>query len=68
MNGGLGDAVHDALEFAGVTSDRVERWLGAPCACEERRQKLNQLGWWAARVVKGRTDKAREYLEQLLRV
>jgi hypothetical protein len=64
---GLGDAVHAALSSVGVTPDRVERWVGAPCGCAERQDKLNQLGWWAARVVGGKVTKAKEYLEELLR-
>ena len=64
----LGDAVHDALKLVGVTPDRVERWLGRECGgCERRRQKLNRLGAWAARVIGGRTARAKEYLEEMLR-
>lgn len=63
---GLGDSIHEALSLVGVTPDRVERFLGHPCGCEERRQKLNALGWWAARVVRGKVDRAKEYLEELL--
>lgn len=63
---GLGDLVERALTSIGVTSERVERWLGRPCNCKERQQKLNQLGHWAARVSKGLVLKASEYLNSIL--
>lgn len=64
---GLGDAVHAALEAVGVTDDRVVRWLGQTCGgCAARRERLNQLGWWAARVLRGQTARAREHLEGIL--
>jgi hypothetical protein len=49
----LGDTVERALSLTGITKERVSRWLGRPCDCDERRQKLNQLGWWAKRVIMG---------------
>lgn len=45
---GLGDRVESALAFIGITKDRVEAWIGEPCNCDERREKLNALGEWAA--------------------
>lgn len=62
----LGDLVQRALAVAGVTSARVEAWLGKPCGCEERKEKLNQLDLWARRVVGGRVERAREYLEGIV--
>jgi len=62
----LGDLIEKALSLTGITPDRVEEWLGRPCNCRERKEKLNQLGLWAARVVAGRLGKAREYLERIL--
>lgn len=64
---GIGDTVHEALQAVGLTPERVERWIGSPCGCEERRQKLNRLGWWAARVLRGSKDRAVEFLEEMLR-
>lgn len=61
----LGDAVERALEAVGITKDRVERFVGGPCGCEERRQKLNALHAWAAGVLSGRTEGAERYLERL---
>jgi hypothetical protein len=63
----LGDHVHDALAAVGVTPERVARWLGGTCGgCDERRQRLNALGAWAARWAAGKREKAREWLDQIL--
>jgi len=64
----MGDIVERALSAVGVTHERVERWLGRPCHCKERQEKLNQLGFWAMRTVKGAVARAREYLEDILNV
>ena len=50
---GLGDFVKSALSAVGITEERVSNWLGAPCNCSERVEKLNQLGEWAKSVLKG---------------
>jgi len=50
----LGDAVERALAAVGVTPERVERWIGKPCGCRERKAKLNRLGQWLARRLAGR--------------
>lgn len=47
----LGDIVAKALSSVGITEDRVSAWIGAPCGCGERQQKLNELGWWARRAL-----------------
>lgn len=44
----LGDTLEAALAAVGVTKDRVAAWLGRPCGCKERQEKLNQLGDWLA--------------------
>lgn len=68
----LGDLVHTALAKVGITRDRVEavaRWIGkkeGSCGCEQRQQKLNLLSSWARRVLKGRLDRATEYLSIFL--
>jgi hypothetical protein len=46
----IGDIVHNALSSVGITQERVSRWLGEECNCNERRAKLNQLELWALRV------------------
>lgn len=63
---GLGDCVEQALTSVGITSERVERWLGRPCGCAKRRERLNRLGAWALRVVNGKTERAEEYLEEII--
>lgn len=62
----LGDVVEDALSLVGITQDRVSRWLGMPCKCEERKQKLNQLHAWAFRIVSGKTANAVTYFESMV--
>lgn len=62
----LGDLLSSALASVGVTPERVERWTGGPCGCEERRRKLNALDAWARQSAKLAATKARAYLEDLL--
>lgn len=62
----LGDRIEIALKAVGITSEAVERWVGAPCGCPERRDRLNQLDLWARRVVAGRIDRAREWLTRIV--
>ena len=62
----LGDLVEKALATVGLTSERVTTWLGKPCNCRERRDKLNALDHWAQRVLRGAVDNAQTYLNQLL--
>lgn len=62
----LGNLVETALSKIGVTKEAVEAWVGAPCGCEERKQKLNQVSYWAKRVISGRIEKAREYLSRII--
>lgn len=62
----LGDRVAQALELVGLTGERVSSWLGAPCNCEGRRQKLNALDGWVRRVLSGKVEKAAEYLGRML--
>lgn len=66
IDGRLGDRVSHALGLVGINEDRVSKWLGKPCGCNERRQKLNRLGAWATRVVRGKRAQAERYLEQIL--
>ena len=62
----LGDAVEAALTVVGVTRERVEKWVGRPCRCEERKARWNQLSRWARRVVAGKTEKAKQYLKEII--
>ncbi len=61
----LGDHIGKALGIMGITPTRVSQWLGRPCRCKERQKRLNALGRWANRVIKGKTDKAEEYLDRI---
>lgn len=62
----LGDRISTALATVGITQERIEQWVGAPCHCKERQEKLNQLDLWARRVVSGKLHRAKEYLEQMV--
>jgi len=62
----LGDALEAALKTVGITEERVTAWLGRPCNCRERREKLNRLGMWATRIHVGKTERAEEYLDQII--
>lgn len=62
----LGDAVHDALALVGVTPERVSRWLGKNCQCDERLLKLNAVDIWARRTLRGKLADAKQYLVSML--
>jgi hypothetical protein len=64
---GLGDVVEKALAAVGITKDRVEVWVGRPCGCRERQEKLNRLSRWAIRVLRGRTEEAEKHLEDTMK-
>ncbi len=64
---GLGDAVAKAIGLVGITEERVSSLLGKPCGCSGRREKLNQLGRWAARVVRGKVEGAIGYFEEIVK-
>jgi hypothetical protein len=61
----LGDAVAAALDSVGISKERVAKWLGKPCRCSARQEKLNQLGRWAKRVLSGKTVFAGEYFDRM---
>ena len=63
---GLGDRIETALHRVGVTQELVERWLDRPCGCDERRERLNQLGRWASRILEGKLRFANQYLETII--
>jgi hypothetical protein len=62
----LGDRIEKALALAGITEEKVTIWIGRPCGCKERKEKLNQLGNWAQRVVKGKIENAEKYLNKII--
>lgn len=61
----LGDVIQRALETVGITQQRVERWLGN-CCCQERKEKLNQLDLACRRILKGKIEGSRKFLDQIL--
>ena len=62
----IGDQLERALKVIGVDSEKVSKWIGKPCGCEERRVKLNQIDAWARRVMRGLVDDAEVYLNRIL--
>lgn len=62
----LGDQIETALEKVGITSESVSKWLGMSCGCKKRQLKLNQLHVWASRVINGKIEQAKEYLDHIL--
>lgn len=63
---GLGSTISAALSSVNVTPERVEEWVGAPCGCKERQEKLDALGRWAARVARGKVDGAMGFLRAVM--
>jgi hypothetical protein len=62
----LGDMLSKALGSVGVTEERVSAFLGRPCRCRERRERLNRLTSWAIRVVSGKATDAKKHLDDIL--
>lgn len=62
----LGDVVESALTAVGITSDRVSSWLGRPCGCTERKQKLNNLSRWARQALSTKAEEAKQLLEKMM--
>lgn len=62
----LSERITEALGIIGITDARVSKLLGRACKCPERRETLDRLEAWAKRVVGGKIEKAREYLENIL--
>ena len=63
---GLGDVVESALSSVGITSERVEKWLGRPCGCKQRKDKLNKLSSWASGIISGKTENAVSHLDEIM--
>lgn len=62
----LGDAVESALSSIGITKERVEKWLGRPCRCRERKRKLNQISSWVSGIMGGDKSKAKEEFDKII--
>ena len=61
----LGNSIKTVLDAVGITSQRVEKWLGE-CCCKERQERLNQLDETCRRFLRGRIEKTRGYILLLL--
>lgn len=55
---GWGDRLQRAFAKVGVTDESVSAWIGAPCKCPERREKLNRLGRWVNSILTGSQSEA----------
>jgi len=65
---GLGDVIESALTAVGITSDRVESWLGKKCNCKARKEKLNKLSKWASQVLTATTKDAASHGDSFDRI
>lgn len=66
IRAGWGDQLEQALSMVGITKERVSQWLGAPCNCQERQEKINALGSWVKRTISGKVADAKSYLEKII--
>lgn len=48
----LGDLVKQALDKVGINEKRIKEYLGVPCGCTERQEKLNRLSRWVKKILK----------------
>lgn len=55
---GWGDRLGMALAKIGITDESVSAWVGAPCNCPERRERLNRLGRWVTGILAGGQSEA----------
>lgn len=62
----FGDNLAIALKIAGVTPERVERFAGPNCGCRDRQERLNQLGIWVRRVIRGKCDNPSGELDSII--
>lgn len=62
----LGDHIETTLSKIGITSDRIHSWLGIPCNCQERKDKLNQLDLTIRQLVRNGVERTKKYLEEML--
>jgi hypothetical protein len=63
---GMGDRVHNALSKIGITPARVSRWLGRPCGCKERVEKLNSLHAWVRKSTTQTVEKSKKFLLRII--
>ena len=63
----LGDHVKNFLTAVGVTPERVSQWLGKPCGCTRRQEKLNEIhqAWKAWKDGSLKDPEAKNHVEQM---
>lgn len=64
----MGDRLEAALTAVGLTQEQISQWLGTPCNCDERKEKLNALDSWARRVLRGKIVQAKSFLYRIMGV
>lgn len=62
----FGDRLAQSLRSLGIPKAKVERWLGRPCGCSERQQKLNQLHIWLKRFLSGKEINPKPWAEDMM--
>ena len=62
----LGDHVKNALEKVGISEEKVTKWLGRPCGCAKRRQKLNNLHLWIRQILGNEREQGEKQLNEAL--
>lgn len=64
----LGDHIEAMLTKMGITKEKVSEWIGHPCNCEERQERINALDKWARESAKGAYKNAKRRLLRLINV
>lgn len=62
----LGDAIKKALDWAGVTQERVARWFGSCFGCPAKQKALNDLHQWARDTENKPVEVALDLLAKLI--
>lgn len=62
----FGDNLHAALKIAGITPERIEKFVGINCGCRDRQERLNQLGIWIRRVIRGKSSDPSAELDSII--
>ena len=70
---GVGRCLDEALYIVFGSEDYIDEqlsyireWLGKPCKCPDKREKVNRLWRWAKRVNGGDVANAEHYLDEIL--
>jgi hypothetical protein len=62
----FGDNLEKALQIAGITHGLVEKFAGPNCGCADRRERLNQLGIWIRRTIRGKSSNPSAELDSII--